>query len=152
MKYTLLSLMVTFVVGCSATNTPNQAMYTAEAKRTAQLQELPNQYKVTLTLTENEKKTVISFSTPKKQVIKIKDLSGYTQNTSKAGKPSWSGGGIEEGFIFVDRSFTPFSIEVHALELGDCSCRHVFPYFANGKYQIIKEVEQEVDGNPLAAP
>jgi len=121
--------------------------YAATVTRTARLQEVSNHYDVTLTRIEGDKKSVISFRAPKKQIIKTDDVTGYAQNTTKAGQPSWSGGGFAGGFIFVNRDFSPLYLEVHALELGDCSCRHVFPYFANGRYIIKQEGEQVSGGN-----
>ena len=80
--------------------------------------------------------TNISFCGPKQQIFKTDTITKYKQETKKAGRPQWSGGGFEEGFIYINRIFKPYYVEIHAIERGDCSCRHLFPYFANGRYYI----------------
>jgi hypothetical protein len=136
MRIIFFILSLALVSGC-VTISP-RATSTSEngISRSVYLKETAAKYKIKLIFTDSDRKSVIAFTTPKSKLIETKDISNYTQHTTKSGRPLWSGGGFAGGFIFINRSFPPYYIEVHALELGDCSCRHVFPYFANGRYYI----------------
>lgn len=135
----IIILYTCFVAGCSSTMESIRDPYGSTIKRTAQLKETSNHYEITLTRIEGNWKSLISFRSPKKRIIETDEITVYARNTTNAGQPSWSGGAFAGGFIFVNRDSSPFYLEVHALELGDCNCRHVFPYFGNGRYQIKQE-------------
>jgi hypothetical protein len=134
-------------VGCSSTTIIGMDPYSTKAERTAQVEETTKHKNITITRVEGTRRSVISFIAPKKDLADTNEITNYKHKTYEDGKCVWSGGGIYDGYIFTNKSFRPFYVEIHALELGDCNCHHVFPYFANGRYMIQNQGEQAAPRN-----
>jgi outer membrane lipoprotein-sorting protein len=143
MKSIFILLPLLAAVGCTSTTNLGKDPYSIKADRIARVEDTAKYRKITITRVEGIRTSVISFNSPKKDVVNTNEISNYQHHTYEDGKRVWSGGGIYDGFIFTNKSFRPFYIEIHALELGDCNCHHVFPYFANGRYMIQIEGEQD---------
>lgn len=147
MKSILILLSIIAAAGCSSTTNIGKDPYSIKAERKAQVEETAKHRKITITRVEGIRTSVISFTSPKKDSVDTDEITNYQHHTYEDGKCVWSGGGIYDGFIFTNESFRPFYVEIHALELGDCNCHHVFPYFANGRYMIQIEGDQALPSN-----
>ncbi len=82
--------------------------------------------------------TIFSFTIPDKPVVSANEIKNYTQDTRTTNNGGWSGGGVTDGFLFINQKISPNTMEVHFLQKADCSCRHIEPYFANGIYVVRK--------------
>lgn len=80
--------------------------------------------------------TKFSFTVPDKDVVLAGEISDYTQETKYKRGGGWSGGSPSGGFIFRNTSYPPYFLEFHLLQRSACNCRHVEPYFGNGRYSI----------------
>ena len=118
-------------------------------QRTCSISESGDSRHVECTFATPNQISVISFTAPTTDYFPTSEISDYHQKTTYRNGLGWSGGGFEEGFIFINRLSNPESLEIHALQLSDCSCRHQMPYFGNGTYEIeFTKAEQDAAANP----
>jgi len=136
MKFIYLLLLLT-LASCSSSNTLTPYP-PASAQRNCTLKVEKDKIQVNGTYRNKFQTTKFSFTIPRKNLIQFTEVSNYSQTTKTKGG-DWSGGGLSGGFAFLNTSFKPYFLELHFLQLSDCTCHHPELYFANGRYRVKSE-------------